>query len=104
MAMKLRLARHGRKDRAYYWIMAADSRSPRSTGKEKLGTYDPLRSKNDPQRVTLNTERAAYWLKCGAQPTDRVHRFLAQAGLVPAKKFLPDHQEKNQAKQDKKSG
>jgi small subunit ribosomal protein S16 len=89
MAMKLRLARHGRKDRPYYWIMAADARAPRSTGKEKIGSYDPLRAKDDPQRVVLNTERAAYWLKCGAQPTDRVHRFLAQAGLVTPKTFPP---------------
>ena len=83
--MKLRLARHGRKDRPYYWIMVADARSPRSTGKEKIGSYDPLRSKDDPQRVILNTERAQYWLGCGAQPTDRVHTFLAQAGILPKK-------------------
>ena len=86
-AMKLRLARHGRKDRPYYWIMAADARAPRSTGKEKIGTYDPLRSKDDPQRVVINTERAQYWLNCGAQPTDRVHIFLARAGLLTAKTF-----------------
>ena len=87
MAMKLRLARHGRKDRPYYWIMVADARAPRSTGKEKIGSYNPLLPKNDPQRVILNTERAQYWLDCGAQPTDRVHAFLAHAGLLPKKSF-----------------
>lgn len=98
MVMKLRLVRHGRKNRPFYWIVAADSRSPRSTGQEQLGTYDPLLSKNDPQRVTLNTERAAHWLKCGAQPNNCVHRFLAQAGLVPPKSFFPIIRKKRQKK------
>lgn len=84
MALKLRLARHGCKKRPFYWIMAADARSPRETGKEKLGTYNPLLSKTDPQRVQLKQERIQYWLSCGAQPTDRVRKFLAQAGLVAA--------------------
>jgi small subunit ribosomal protein S16 len=85
MAMKLRLARHGRKNLPYYWIMAADSRFPRNRGKEKLGTYNPLLAKDDPKRVVLNNERIEYWLSHGAQPTDRVRIFLTKAGLLSAK-------------------
>jgi small subunit ribosomal protein S16 len=82
MALKLRLARHGAKKRPFYWIMAADSRKPRETGKEKLGTYNPLLSKTDPLRVQLNQERIAHWLSCGAQPTETVRRFLEKAGII----------------------
>ena len=94
MAMKLRLARHGRKDRPYYWIMAADARSPRNTGKEKLGTYDPLRAKEDPQRLQMDVERIQHWLSRGAEPTDRVRRFLGHAGLLPKMEF-PDTPKKS---------
>lgn len=82
MATTIRLARGGMKKRPFYRIVVSDSRSPRD-GKflEKLGTYNPLLPKDSPQRVTLDTERAAYWLGVGAQPTDRVARFLDAAGL-----------------------
>lgn len=83
MAFKLRLARHGCKKRPFYWIMAADARQPRETGKEKLGTYNPLLSKADPKRIQLNEERLRYWLSCGAQPTDRVRKFLEIANILP---------------------
>jgi small subunit ribosomal protein S16 len=83
MAMKLRLARHGAKKRPFYWIMAADARSPRETGKEKLGTYNPLLPKDNPGRLLLNEERVRYWLSCGAQPTDRVRYLLQQAKILP---------------------
>ena len=85
MAITLRLARHGRKNRPYYAIVVANSRSPRD-GKfiEKVGTYNPLLAKDDANRVTLNTERVQYWLGVGAQPTDRVAIFLGKAGLAPA--------------------
>ncbi len=83
MSMKLRLARHGAKKRPFYWIMAADARSPRETGKEKLGTYNPLLPKDNPGRLLLNEERVRYWLACGAQPTDRVRYFLQQAKILP---------------------
>ena len=65
--------------------MLADSRSPRD-GRflERLGTYDPLLPADDPRRVTLKVERIRYWLDRGAQPTDRVARFLARADLRPA--------------------
>ena len=80
--LKIRLARGGAKKRPYYHIVVTDSRSPRD-GRfiEKVGSYNPLLPK-DGQRVTLRPERITEWLKKGAQPTDRVARFLAQEGLV----------------------
>ena len=83
MALKLRLARGGTKKRPFYHIVVADARSPRD-GRfiEKLGTFNPLLAKDAENRVVLNTERAKHWLDVGAQPTDRVLRFLDVAGLV----------------------
>jgi small subunit ribosomal protein S16 len=83
MSLKIRLARGGAKKRAYYRIVVADSRSPRD-GRfiDKVGTYDPLKAKDDPTRITLETEKVQAWLTKGAQPTDRVLRFLDAAGLV----------------------
>ncbi len=82
MAVKLRLARGGSKKRPFYAIVAADERAPRD-GRyiEKLGTYNPMLPK-DGERVVLNAEKAAEWLKKGAQPTDRVARILDEAGLL----------------------
>jgi small subunit ribosomal protein S16 len=82
MAMKIRLARGGSKKRPHYSIVAADSRSPRD-GRfiEKLGTYDPLLPKDNENRVKIDTDRVQHWLAQGAQPTDRVARFLEAAGL-----------------------
>jgi small subunit ribosomal protein S16 len=81
--LKIRLARGGAKKRPYYSIVVADSHSPRD-GRfiEKLGTYNPLLRKDDPQRVTLKVESLREWIGKGAQPTDRVARFLAQEGLT----------------------
>ena len=83
MAMKIRLARGGSKKRPFYAIVASDSRMPRD-GRfiEKLGTFNPLPDKTAENRVVLDTERAKHWLSHGAQPTDRVLRFLDAAGLV----------------------
>jgi len=83
MALKLRLARGGTKKRPFYHIVVADARSPRD-GRfiEKLGTFNPLLAKDAENRVVLNTDRAKHWLDVGAQPTDRVLRFLDVAGLV----------------------
>ncbi|MEO0591282.1 MAG: 30S ribosomal protein S16 [Pseudomonadota bacterium] len=83
MAIALRLSRGGAKKRPYYRIVAADSRSPRD-GKylEQIGTYNPLLAKDDENRVKLNEDRARYWLGVGAQPSDRVHRFLDAAGIL----------------------
>ncbi len=81
--LKIRLARGGAKKRPYYSIVVADSHSPRD-GRfiEKVGAFNPLLKKDDPQRVTLKVERLADWIAKGAQPTDRVARFLAQEGLA----------------------
>jgi small subunit ribosomal protein S16 len=82
MSLKLRLARAGTKKRPYYHIVVADARSPRD-GRfiEKIGTYSPMLEDAD-KRVSLVTERARHWLSVGAQPTDRVLRFLDAAGLA----------------------
>ena len=82
MAISLRLSRGGAKRRPYYRIVAADSRSPRD-GKylEQIGTYNPMLAKDDPARVKLDEDRARYWLGVGAQPSDRVLRFLDAAGV-----------------------
>ena len=86
MAMKIRLARGGSKKRPFYRVVAADSRMPRD-GRyiEKLGTYNPLLAKDDEARVNLDMERVKYWLGEGAQPTDRVARFLEVAGVIEKK-------------------
>jgi len=83
MAMKIRLARGGSKKRPFYRVVAADSRMPRD-GRyvEKLGTYNPLLPKDSEERVQLDMERVNYWLGEGAQPSDRVARFLEAAGVV----------------------
>jgi small subunit ribosomal protein S16 len=82
MSVKIRLARAGAKKRPYYRIVVADSKSPRD-GRyiEKIGTFDPLLSKDHAERVRLDKERAQHWLSHGAQPTDRVLRFLDAAGM-----------------------
>ncbi len=86
MAMKIRLARGGSKKRPFYRIVASDSRMPRD-GRfiEKLGTYNPLLPKDSEERVKMNVERVQYWLGEGAQPTDRVSRFLEAAGVIEKK-------------------
>ena len=83
MSLKLRLSRGGTKKRPFYHIVVADARSPRD-GRfiEKLGTFNPLLAKDNEGRVVLNTERAQHWLSVGAQPTDRVLRFLDTAGVA----------------------
>jgi small subunit ribosomal protein S16 len=80
--LKIRLARGGAKKRPYYSIVVADSHSARD-GRfiEKVGAYDPLAAKDKPGRVVLKSERIQEWLKKGAQPTERVARFLAVEGL-----------------------
>ena len=83
MALKLRLARGGSKKRPFYSIVVADVRAPRD-GRfiEKLGTFNPLLPKDSDQRVTMNEERIQHWLGHGAKPTDKVHRFLDEAGIL----------------------
>ena len=82
MAVSIRLSRGGSKKRPYYRIVVADARSPRDGNFiERLGSYNPLLAKDDANRVVLNVERAKHWLSVGAQPTDRVARFLDVAGV-----------------------
>ncbi|CAN5380619.1 30S ribosomal protein S16 [soil metagenome] len=82
MSMKIRLARAGSKKRPYYHIVVADAASPRD-GKfiDIVGAFNPMLKKDDEKRIQLDAEKAAEWLKKGAQPTDRVLRFLDKAGL-----------------------
>ncbi|WP_439561993.1 30S ribosomal protein S16 [Roseinatronobacter sp.] len=82
MATKIRLARGGSKKRPHYAIVASDSRMPRD-GRflEKLGTYNPLLPKDSEDRIKMDLDRVKHWLDQGAQPTDRVARFLEAAGL-----------------------
>jgi len=82
MAVSIRLSRGGSKKRPYYRIVVADARSSRD-GKfiEKIGSYNPLLAKDAENRVVLDTDRAKHWLSVGAQPTDRVARFLDAAGV-----------------------
>ena len=79
MSVKIRLARGGAKKRPYYRIVVADSRMPRD-GRfiEKIGVYNPMLPKDHEDRVKIDAEKAAEWIKKGAKPTDRVARFLAQ--------------------------
>ena len=82
MAVAIRLSRGGSKKRPYYKIVVADERSARD-GKfiERIGSYNPLLAKDDVARVVLDSDRAKHWLSVGAQPTDRVARFLDAAGV-----------------------
>lgn len=82
MSLKIRLARGGAKKRPFYSIVVADGRSPRD-GRfiEKVGTYNPILKSDDPNRVLLKLDRIQEWMSKGAQPTDRVLRFLDQAGV-----------------------
>ena len=86
MATKLRLQRHGRTHRAFYHIVVADSRAPRD-GKfiERIGSYDP---NTHPATITLNFDRALYWLQVGAQPTDTVRNILSDEGVLMKKHLL----------------
>jgi small subunit ribosomal protein S16 len=84
MGLKIRLSLAGAKKRPYYHIVVADSRSPRD-GRfiEKLGSYNPMLPAEHIDRVRLQGERIMHWIHQGAVPTDRVARFLGQAGLTP---------------------
>jgi small subunit ribosomal protein S16 len=83
MSLKIRLSRGGSKKRPFYRIVVADARSPRD-GRfiEKVGTYNPMLAKDSADRVSLVADRVQHWLSVGAQPTDRVARFLDAAGLA----------------------
>jgi small subunit ribosomal protein S16 len=80
MSVKIRLARHGKKNYAFYHIVVADVRSPRD-GRyiEQIGSYNP---NTNPATIVLNGERALYWLNCGAQPTPTTRRILSYEGIL----------------------
>lgn len=113
MALKIRLARGGSKKRPYYQIVVADARSPRD-GRflEKVGSWNPMLAKDNEKRVELNAERIKHWLANGAIATDRVLKFLNDAGLAtrdarnnpekakPGKKALERIKEKQQKAAD----
>lgn len=88
MSLKIRLARGGAKKRPFYSIVVADTRSPRD-GRfiEKLGTYNPMLERTHADRITLKPERIQHWLGVGALPTERVAKFLGDAGLVPKPEY-----------------
>lgn len=86
MATRFRLQRHGRKGYAFYYIVIADSNAPRD-GRfvEKVGTYNP---NTNPATVVLDFDRALYWVRAGAQPTDTVHSILSKEGVYLMKHLL----------------
>jgi len=87
MATKIRLARGGTKKRPFYRIVIADERAPRDGNFiEKVGNFNPMLPKDHKERLIFSKERVEYWLKVGAQPTERVQKFLAEHGLVDAPK------------------
>ncbi|KAL1215726.1 Small ribosomal subunit protein bS16cy [Cardamine amara subsp. amara] len=89
MAVKIRLARLGCKNRPFFRVVVADDKSRRD-GKqiEVVGFYDPLQGKDDAKRVSLKFDRIKYWLSVGAQPTDSVENMLFRAGLIPPKSMV----------------
>lgn len=99
MAVVLRLARAGATKRPFYHVVAADSRMPRD-GRfiERVGSYDPMLMRDNPNRVRLNTERIQHWLGVGARPSDRVARFLGETSLAP----MPERRETPKKSQPKK--
>jgi len=84
MSVKIRMSRSGAKKRPFYRIVVTDTRNPRD-GRfiERVGTYNPMVAKDHPDRVKLNSERIKHWLSVGARPSDRVARFLGEAGITP---------------------
>jgi small subunit ribosomal protein S16 len=98
MSLKIRLARGGAKKRPFYSIVIADSHSPRD-GRfiERVGTYNPMLDRSHADRITLKPERIQHWLGVGALPTDRVARFLGDAGLIE-KPPIPDNPIKSKPK------
>ena len=83
MSLKIRLARAGSKKRPYYRIVIAEATSPRDGNFiERIGHFNPILPDDHADRLKLDADRAKHWLAVGAQPTDRVARFLDKAGLM----------------------
>ena len=85
--LKIRMSRGGAKKRPFYKIVVADSRRPRD-GKfiEKVGFFNPLLPKDKKERLSLDLERIKFWLSQGAQPSERIARFLGEANIIPMPK------------------
>ncbi|MEM7196835.1 MAG: 30S ribosomal protein S16 [Pseudomonadota bacterium] len=83
MSLRIRLSRGGTKKRPYYHVVVADQRMPRD-GRyiERIGHYNPMLARDDESRVKIDAERAKYWLSVGAQPSDRIAKFLGTMGLI----------------------
>ena len=96
MATVIRLARHGAKKRPYYHIGVVDSRVARNSGNvlEVVGKYNPMLAKDDEKRVILKIDELKAWLAKGAKPSDRVYKFMVNAGLATAKP-IPTQTKKN---------
>jgi small subunit ribosomal protein S16 len=92
MSLKIRMSRAGAKKRPFYRIVVADSRFARD-GRyiERVGTYDPMLERDNPERVKLNVERIKHWLGAGALPSERVQGFLAAVSLAspPVRRDTP---------------
>ena len=97
MATVIRLARYGAKKRPYYHVVVTDSRNARNSGAilETVGKYNPMLAKDDAKRVVLDIEKVKSWMAKGAKPSDRVYKFLVNAGLVAANP-IPNQTKKNQ--------
>lgn len=98
MSLKIRMSRGGAKKRPFYRIVVADSRAPRD-GRfiEKIGFHNPMVARDNDERLKLDLDRARHWLSVGAKPSPRVHRFLAEAGVLE-KAAIPEQTKKNQPK------
>ena len=96
MATVIRLARFGAKKRPYYHVVVTDSRNARNSGNilATVGKYNPMLPRDNENRVVLNVDEVKSWLAKGAKPSDRVYRFLANAGLVSAR-VVPNQTKKN---------
>ena len=97
MAVAIRLQRHGAKKRPYYHIIVVDSRAARDSGAilERIGSYNPMAAKDSADRVKFDSDKAKAWIAKGAKPSDRVYKFLANAGLLEKKPY-PVQTKKNQ--------
>jgi small subunit ribosomal protein S16 len=101
--LKIRLSRGGRKNSPFYRILATNSTSPRDSNfLENVGTYNPLLEHSNDKRITIKKERIEYWLSVGAQPSDRVAKFLINLGVKGSEKYKPTFKPKAQGSNLKK--
>ena len=98
MSLRIRMSRGGAKKRPFYRIVVADARAPRD-GRfiEKIGFHNPMLPRDHDERLRIDLDRAKHWLSVGAKPSPRVHRFLADAGVME-KAAIPEQTKKNQPK------